>query len=123
MKETDRTRKVAELIKRELATIMPRELNDSRINCVTVTSVSVTRDLKQSIVYVCSGEDQSDPQLIEKLLNNASGFLRKLISERINLRITPTLVFKYDDTIDRGMRMTQLLRSLNKNSQSDQDDE
>ena len=116
MQETDRTRRVAELIKRELAIIIPRELNDNRINSVTVTSVKVTRDLKQSIVYVCASGDNVQPGDIEGGLNKAARFLRRLISQRINLRVTPSLEFKYDDTIDRGMHMSQLIQTLNEQS-------
>ena len=114
MQEFDRTRRVAELLKRELAVLISRELNDSRINSVTVTSVTVTKDLRQSVVYVSSTDQNVSKGQVEKLLNNASRFLRRLVSQQVNLRITPTLLFKYDNTIQRGIEMNALIDSLNK---------
>ena len=114
MQEFDRTRRVAELLKRELAVLISRELNDSRINSVTVTSVTVTKDLRQSAVYVSSTDQNVSKGQVEKLLNNASRFLRRLVSQQVNLRITPTLLFKYDNTIQRGIEMNALIDSLNK---------
>ena len=57
--QIDRTERVAELIKRELAILIPRELNDTRINNVTVTAVTVSRDLKQSTVYISSMDEKA----------------------------------------------------------------
>ncbi|NKB76946.1 MAG: 30S ribosome-binding factor RbfA [Gammaproteobacteria bacterium] len=119
MHEIDRTRRVGALLKRELATIIARELNDSRINSVTVTSVTVTKDLKQSVVYVCSSDEKTPSEQIEKLLNNASRFLRRSLSQQVSLRITPTLLFKYDDTIQRGMDLSALITSLNRNKDAE----
>ncbi len=114
MFEIDRTRRVAELIKRELAVLIARELNDNRINSASVTGVTVSKDLKQSTVFVSTLDNTLMPQQIQKLLNNSSGFLRHLLSQKIDLRITPNLVFKYDDSIQRGMSMSQLIDKLKK---------
>ncbi|NKB64776.1 MAG: 30S ribosome-binding factor RbfA [Gammaproteobacteria bacterium] len=119
MHEVDRTRRVAELVKRELATIISRELNDNRINSVTITSVTVTKDLKQSVIYVCSSDKKTPSKEIEKLLNNASRFLRRSLCQQVSLRIMPTLLFKYDETIQRGIEMTALIESLNRNRDSE----
>jgi ribosome-binding factor A len=114
MFEVDRTRRVAELIKRELAVLIARELNDNRINSVSITAVTVTRDLMQSVVYFSTISDSHEPQEIEKLLTKSSGYLRHLLSQKIDLRTTPKLVFKYDDSIQRGVEMTQLIDKLSK---------
>ena len=114
MFEVDRTRRVAELIKRELATIISRELNDNRINSVSITGVTVSRDLKQSTVFVSTIDKTLESQKIEKLLNKSSGFLRHLLSQQVDLRITPNLLFKYDESIERGVHMSQLIDKLTK---------
>lgn len=127
MYEIDRTRRVSELLKRELATLIARELNDPRIRKVSVNSVSVSKDLKHATVFVSSmdalatdpgkkagAKSAIDIPGLEKLLNNASGFLRHLLSQHAELRVTPSLRFKYDDSIQRGVEISSLIDSLNK---------
>ena len=118
MQEVARTRRVAELLKREIALLIARKLNDDRINSVTVTDVTISRDLKVSTVFVSSSRVLStrpDPEStrIEKLLNKSAGYIRHLLSQTVNLRTTPSLVFKYDDSIQRGMDMSRLIEQLN----------
>lgn len=118
MQEIDRTRRVAELLKREIAVLIARELNDNRINSVTVTGVTISKDLRTSTVFVAStrvSSNRSDPEStrIEKLLNKSAGYIRHLLSQTVNLRITPSLVFKYDDSIQRGMELSRLIDRLN----------
>ena len=118
MQEVDRTRRVAELLKREIAVLIARELNDNRINSVTVTGVTISKDLRISTIFVSSTQvsaNRYEPESarIEKLLNKSAGYIRHLLSQTVNLRITPSLVFKYDDSIQRGMDMSRLIDRLN----------
>lgn len=131
MYEVDRTRRVAEAIKRELAALITREVNDPRLRGVSINSVTVSRDLKYATIYVSSlrqtessSTGKTDPAVnstqgkpgaqpgVEQLLNNASGYLRRLLSQNSNLRVTPSLRFKYDDSIQRGVEMSSLIDSL-----------
>ncbi|MGI9317302.1 MAG: 30S ribosome-binding factor RbfA [bacterium] len=127
MYEIDRSRRVSELLKRELARLITRELNDPRIRNVSVNAVSMSKDLKHATVYISSmaslNADTENPEkveriskaiTVEKLLNNASGFLRRQLSQHAELRVTPSLRFKYDDSIQRGVEMSALIDSLNK---------
>ncbi len=127
MYEIDRSRRVSELLKRELATLIARELNDSRIRNVSVNAVSVSKDLKHATIYVSSmgkldpgsksesgDTSPAESQRVEKLLNNAAGYLRKLLGQHADLRVTPSLRFKYDDSIQRGVEMSALIDALNR---------
>ena len=114
MQEVDRRRRVAELIRRELSTLIAREVDDRRVKMVSITAVSVSKDLKQATVYVSSVEQSAAAAEIEKTLNHAGKYLRYLLGQQIHLRVTPGLLFKYDDSIRRGMKMTTLIDSLNK---------
>ena len=114
MHEVDRRRRVSELIRRELSVLIAREVGDARVRKVSITAVSVSKDLKQASVYVSSVEQSASPKEIEKTLNHASKYLRYLLGRQVNLRSTPGLVFKYDDSIRRGVEMTLLIDSLNK---------
>ena len=112
MQEIDRTRRVGELIKREVATLIASELNDNRVNMATVTRVTVSRDLKQSTVFFLMMNNQLDHPALEILLNKCSGRLRKLLSKRLQMRTTPALHFKYDSNMEKGISMSQLISSL-----------
>ena len=116
MFEVERTSRVAALIKRQLAKLIANELNDTRINTVSITGVTVSRDLRQSTIYVSNMDETLETSQIEKLLNNSSKHLRYLLSQQIALRTTPQLVFKYDDSIKHGVELTQLIDKLNKNN-------
>ncbi len=117
MQEVDRTRRVAELMKRELATLISHDLNDNRINSVTLTSVTVSRDLKQSTAYFSSIQTEQDPKVLEKLLNKSASFLRFRLSKVLEIRTTPALTFKYDSSLKRGMEMSTLIEKLNKGNE------
>jgi len=119
MHKIDRTRQVAKLIKRELATLISRKLNDNRINSITITDVIISRDLKQSTVYVSSLDDRTSASKKEKLLNNTANYLRYLLSQQTNLRTTPSIIFKYDTLVQSGLKMTYLIDSLNKPFEQD----
>lgn len=108
-----RSERVAEEMKREIAKILHDELKDPRLGrFVTITKVEVTRDLRYAKVFVSVyGDDQQKKQSIEAL-NNASGFVRREIGRRIKLRYTPEILFSLDDSIEHGARISQLLNKV-----------
>lgn len=94
----DRTDRIGEQIKRELATLIRDEIKDPRVGrLVTILDVRVTRDLSQAKVFF-DVMDQDSHAACEKGLNSAAGFLRHELGHRIKLRNTPALQFIYDDT-------------------------
>ncbi|MCY4050857.1 MAG: 30S ribosome-binding factor RbfA [Gammaproteobacteria bacterium] len=113
MQEIDRTRRVGELIKRELSDLISSQVHDDRIRSVTITRVSVSRDLKNSTVFFSMLAEPTDKKNIEKVLNKCAGYLRKNLSKRLMMRTTPALSFQYDESIEHGLSLTQLIDSLN----------
>ena len=113
MQEIDRTRRIGTLIQREVSNIIATDLNDTRIKSVSVTGVTIGKDLKQATVYVSSLDTEVSAPKIENLLNKAAGFIRHALSQRLDLRTTPGLVFKFDETIKKGVELTHLIDSLN----------
>ncbi|HLS20371.1 MAG TPA: 30S ribosome-binding factor RbfA [Bacillota bacterium] len=108
-----RANRVAEEIKKEMGEIITRKLKDPRIGFVTVTDVEVTGDLQQATIYISVlDEDKKDSTLVG--LAKANGFIRSEIGKRIQLRKTPEITFEFDDTLERGSRIEQILRDLNK---------
>ena len=90
-----------------------REVKDPRVRdeMITVTSCDVSGDLKFAKVYFSVyGVKQENIKEIKKGLYSAAGFLRRAIAEKINLRITPELNFEYDNAMERGASISELLK-------------
>lgn len=110
--EYSRTQRVADQIQRELAALIQREVKDPRVGMATVSAVEVSRDLSHAKVFVTifnGGEDQEEISESVKALNNASGFLRSKLGQRMKLRIVPTLRFHFDDSLSRGNYLSNLI--------------
>jgi ribosome-binding factor A len=97
---------------REVVAEGVRELKDPRIGLVTVTGVEVTRDLQEATVFVSvlGGERKRQASLAG--LESAKGVLQSRINRELSLRRTPHLSFEYDETVERGVRMTKLIDEL-----------
>ena len=95
MKTNNRLSRINDEIMKELSQIIRAELKDPRIGVMTsVIRVETTQDLKYCKVYVSVLGDEKDKENVMKGLQNAGGFIRRLIAQRINLRYTPELRFK-----------------------------
>jgi ribosome-binding factor A len=121
--EFSRTRRIGELLQRELAQLIQEELKDPRVKLVTVSHVDVASDLKQAKVYVTFLREKEDIQEQLKILNKAAGFLQHGLSQRIELRAIPHLRFFYDDSIERGRHLSALIdEAVKKDSDAGSDD-
>lgn len=107
---TVRQAKVGEMIKRELAEILQKEMRDPRLAMVTVTGVDVARDFTVAKVFISSLGTPEEKAAAIKALQGAAGFLRGHLGKAIELRAVPVLVFRYDTGIERGIQMHELLR-------------
>jgi ribosome-binding factor A len=88
------------------------ELKDPRIGFVTVTGVETSTDLRQAVVYVSVlGSEKKREKTIEGL-QAAHGLLQARIARELRLKRTPQLTFEYDPSVERGVRMTQLIDEL-----------
>lgn len=109
LKRSDR---VADLIKAELADILLKEVRDPRIGSVTITGVDVTDDLRfAKVFFVRMGEDAGSRELQESL-QKASGFLKRELGKRLQLRYVPALTFLYDRSFEYGDRIEKLLHQV-----------
>jgi ribosome-binding factor A len=123
-----RAQRVADQIQRELATLIQMEVNDPRVGMISVTAVDVSRDLSFANVHVTvmnslsgagmsnssglEGQGELDKLDIEenlKALNKASGYLRTLLAKKVKLRAVPRIQFHYDDSVNRGHRLSSLI--------------
>jgi ribosome-binding factor A len=106
----DRMRRVNEAVREVLSVAIGSELKDPRIGFVTVTSVNTSPDLRHARVYVSVLGDER--QRVESLegLASSRGYLQRRVATDLRLKHTPQLDFEYDDSTDRGMRISELLR-------------
>ena len=102
-------RRVNEAVREVLSARIAEGLKDPRIGFVTVTAVETSHDLRHARVFVSVlGNDRDREQTLTGL-GSAHGMLQSAIAHELRLKWTPTLEFVYDESIQRGMRITELL--------------
>ena len=109
VKNTSRARRIADQIQRELAELIRGELKDPRVGLITITDVDVSADYHHANVYVTTllGKD-AIPAAMDGL-SNASGFLRSKLARSLRTRTVPELHFVYDESVERGTRLSRLI--------------
>ena len=106
---SDRMRRVNEAVREVVSARIAGGLGDPRIGFVTVTGVETTSDLRQARVFVSvlGGEHERSDTLAG--LDSAHGLMQQDLARELRMKHTPTLQFVFDESIDRGMRITELL--------------
>lgn len=113
-KNNTRFDRINEELKKEISHIISYELkNPSVTGLISVTKAKITPDLKYAKIYISILNSKNAQETLEGLKQSA-GFIRSQIAKRINLRITPELVFERDDSIEYGARIDSILRELKK---------
>jgi ribosome-binding factor A len=102
-------RRVNEAVREVLSTRIAEGFSDPRIGFVTVTAVETSPDLRHARVHVSVLGDRAERERTLAGLEAAHGLLQQAIAGELRLKRTPTLRFLYDESIDRGMRITELL--------------
>lgn len=115
MKQNTRMIRINDEIKKELSEIIRSDLKDPRMSVITsVLKVDTTNDLKHCKVFVSILGDDEKKQEIITALKNASGFIRKEVAHRINLRCTPDFKFILDDSLEYSIKISKLIKEVNK---------
>ena len=109
---TMRQEKVQEQLVQEISELIRREIRDPRVGFVTLTGAEITRDLRHAKVFVSVLGDEAARVESLKALNKASGLLRGEFARRAHLRVAPDLEFRFDEGIERGQRIFELLHSV-----------
>ena len=105
-----RIERVNSLIRQEISELLQRQVKDPRLGkFIAVTEVSTSLDLKYAKVFVSSIGSQEEKQETLSVLASASGFFRRELARRLKLRYTPVLIFQWDDSIERGDHLSQLI--------------
>jgi ribosome-binding factor A len=104
-----RMRRVNEAVREVLSARLAEGLDDPRIGFVTVTSVETSPDLRHARVYVSVLGSEAEREATLAGLESAHGLLQQSIAGELRMKRTPTLQFVFDASIERGMRITELL--------------
>lgn len=121
MASYNRTQRIGEEIRKVVSTMLISGIKDYRINSlISVTDVEVTTDLSYAYVYVSILGGNRESSMAG--LKNACGYIRKEVGKNVKLRHTPEIIFKIDDSIEKGMYMESLIKKVNKENQKDQKD-
>ena len=113
-----RSQKVGDQIQRELSEIIHRELRDPGVGMITLTAVDVSPDCAYATVYFTCLDGAHVPAA-RAGLKRATGFLRAQIGKRIKIWTTPELKFVYDESVERGDRLSRLIDSANSTQTAD----
>ena len=110
---SQRTDRVGDLLRGELASIIQQEVRDPRVRLTTVSGVTVSRDLSHAEVRISVLEQEDDKrQATLAALENAAGYIRSLLSRRVRLRLVPELTFKLDRGAEHSQRISEILEEL-----------
>lgn len=107
-----RSLKISSQMQKELSKIIAEDINDPRLTdnvIVSITEVEVTNDLSFADIYVSVLGDESKKESVIEALEDAKGFMKRLIGERMRLRAMPEFRFKYDNSIEHGAYMDKLI--------------
>ena len=104
-------KRIASQIIREVSDILQNEARDRLMHTITITGCDVSNDLSYAKVYFTCVLDIEKKE-IEKELEEAAGFIRKELSERIEIRHTPKLVFKFDESVEYGNHIDSIIEKI-----------
>ncbi len=111
-KDSNRLNRIDEEMKKEISHIITYDLKDPNITgLISVTKVKVSGDLKYAKVYVSMINAKDNKQVLAALKKSA-GFVRTEVAKRINLRVTPEIIFIFDDSIEYGARIDTILKKV-----------
>ena len=110
-KEYQRTDRVADFLKRELATLLQFQIRDPRVGMVSITEVKVSRDLGYARIYctVLGKEDAEQAEESIEAMNKAAGFMRSQLSKDSSMRRLPQLRFYFDNSVGHGAYLEDLI--------------
>lgn len=106
-----RMRRVDEAVRAVLSDAITQDLKDPRVGFVTVTAVQTSPDLRNARVYVSILGDDEERADSFTGLQSAVGYLQRRVAAELRLKYTPAIEFTYDESVDRGMRIGEILSS------------
>ncbi len=109
---TRRQARVAEQIQIEISQMIEREIDDPRLNLVSITDVTISADLREANIYASALPGEAAKADVLAGLEHARGFLRHGLAQRMQLRVVPDLHFHWDKSLETGDRISRLLDEI-----------
>ena len=109
-----RADRVSELIKHEVSDIISRKLNDPRIGFTSITAVDIGNDLQNAKIYVSIFGTPEEKKDAMSALFSATKYIRGELGHRLQLRDVPDIMFKQDESIERGAKVFEIINQLHK---------
>jgi len=115
MKPFSRSDRVGGRIKQEIALLLNKQISDPRLSGTVITGVKMSSDLRLAKIYFSISGGEKGRQDAMAGFERARGFIKRELAQRLGLRYMPDLKFYYDESIDYGNRIEQLLKSVKEN--------
>jgi ribosome-binding factor A len=112
MKSFSRSEKVSGLIHKTLSEFLYKQVSDPRLERVTITGVKMSPDLRIAKIYFTTYGDKTAAEEIAEGFKSARGYMKRNLAGKLGLRYMPEFQFFYDDSLDRGRRIDNLLKSV-----------
>ena len=119
----NRTIRLAEQIRIEVADILARDVHDPGIGFLTLTRVTVTKDLLQARIFYTTMGDPAERKKTARALERALPFIRRALGQRLQLRRVPEIAFRYDEAVATQARVEELLEEIRRTKADGSDDE
>jgi ribosome-binding factor A len=119
MKPFPRSDRVSALILKELSALLKMEIQDPRLEMVTITQVKMSADLKNARIYYIGSGPKVNQASVAEGFKKAYGFIKRALAQRLGLRYMPNLKFYYDDSFDYGSRIDKLIEAAKKKDETD----
>jgi len=117
-----RVQRLNNLIRHEISELLQRQAKDPRLgNFIAITEVSISPDLRYAKIFVSHIGNEEQKQETMNALASASGFFRRELAQRIRLRHMPELIFQWDDSIERGVHLLDLINQVTTEKTAQQD--
>lgn len=122
-KNNNRLNRTQEELKKEISSIISNDLKNPNVTgLISVTKVKITPDLKYAKVYVSILNAKNIKETLANL-KKSSGFIRTEIAKRVNLRITPEIIFELDDSMEYGAKIDSILKDIMKDIKPESENE
>ncbi|RJR22510.1 MAG: 30S ribosome-binding factor RbfA [Desulfobacteraceae bacterium] len=109
--------RVGEEILKEVALLLYERVKDPRVRGVTLTGIDLTNDLKEARIYFSVLPDEEQSSRAQEGLDRASGFIRRQIGTRMELKYVPSIIFRRDTTLEKAAQMEKLFEKIHDSEQ------
>ena len=115
-----RTEKLRQLLKEEVSDILRREIKDPRLGFFTIIDAEITSDLQHAKIFVSILGTEEERKQSMDVLKHAQHFVRQEFGKRVRMKTLPDIQFKLDETVDKGVRILELLEEIKRDEPDEQ---